>query len=405
MRKLVVMIGLMVAGSLVAQDYHYQANIEENKEAGFCQVSLAPEVLGKLNSNYSDLRLIDEKGVEQPYFIDKEEFSVNKRVFKEYKLVEKVKWRGRATVLYVENTDTAMINNIQLQIKNFDVRKRLELAGSDDYQEWYTIKENYVFHSANGINTTSEVKSLNFPYCDYRYYRIIIWDWYHLPVNVLKIGYYDTYQEKGKFNKVDGLHMYVVDSNEVKKTYVKCKFNKNPYFDKLVFKVDKPAYYYRNAQLAIKQKDYKGRYYYQAINHFVLSSNSELTIFENAFPYKEFYLIIDNEDNPPLEGMKVEAYQLKHRLISYLEKDKSYTLVFGSDSLMPTPNYDINFFKDKVGDNTSILKIGEIKPYQAKLEEKEQQSSNQIIWITVALLACLLGFISYRMIMEMEKKK
>lgn len=395
----------MVTGSLVAQDYQYQANIEQNKEAGFYQIPLNPKVLGKLNSNYADLRLIGEKGVEHPYFIDKEKFSVNKRVFKEYKLVEKVKWRGRATVLYIENTDTAMINNIQLQIKNFDVRKRLELAGSDDYKDWYTIKENYVFWSANGVNTTSEVKSLNFPYCDYRYYRIIIWDWYHLPANVLKIGYYDTYQEKGMFEKTADCNIYRVDSNKVKQTYIKLKFNDIPYFDKLVFKVDKPEYYYRNAQLALKKKDYKGREYYQRISSFVLNSNSELTLFEKAFPYQEFYLIIDNEDNPPLEGLKIEAYQLKHRLISYLEKDMEYTLVFGSDSLMPTPNYDINFFKDKVGGNTPVLKLGEIKPYQPAIEEEEQQSSNQIIWVTVALIAALLGFISYRMIMEMEKKQ
>jgi len=405
MKNLILSIALVVTGSLYSQDYHYQTAIEKNTSKGFYKVELSPEILGKLNSNFSDLRLMDNEHTEQPYYIEKEAFSVNKRVFKPYKVKEKLKWKNGATVLFIENTAQNAINNIQIQIKNFDVRKHLELAGSNDYNEWFTIKENYVFRSANGGKVTSEVKSLNFPYCDYKYYRIIIYDVFSMPINVMKVGYYDTYQEQGKFNEVNEPKATIVDTSGVKQTFVHLQFNDKPYFDKLVFEVEKPTYFYRNAKLALKQKDYKGRVYYNTIHRFVLNSNSDLTFYNNSFKYDNVYLIIDNEDNPPLEIKSIKAFQLKHYLVTHLEAENNYRLVFGNKNVFSSPNYDIAHFKTKVGADTPYLKTKSISLVKTESVSKtEEQQSNYLIWLAVAGVALLLGFVSYKMILEMEKK-
>lgn len=405
MKNLILSIALVVTGSLYSQDYHYQTVIEQNTNKGFYKVELSPEILGKLNANFSDLRLMDNEHTEQSYYIEKEVFSVDKRVFKPYKIKEQLKWKNGATVLFVENTAQSTINNIQLQIKNFDVRKHLELAGSNDYNEWFTIKENYVFRSANGGKVTSEVKSLNFPYCDYKYYRIIIYDVFSLPINVMKVGYYDTYQEQGKFNEVNELKANVIDTSGVKQTFIHLQFKDKPYFDKLVFEVEKPTYFYRNAKLALKQKDYKGRVYYNTIYRFVLNSNSDLTFYTNSFKYDNVYLIIDNEDNPPLEIKSIKAFQLKHYLVAHLEAKNKYKLVFGNDKQRTAPNYDIAHFKTKVGADTPYLKTKNISLVKTEAVSKtEEQESNYLIWLAVAGVALLLGFVSYKMIIEMEKK-
>lgn len=404
MKKLIIAIGLIISGSLYSQGYHYQTTIEKNNTEGFYKIELAPEILEKLNSNYADLRLVNAENKEVPYYLEKEVFSVNKRVFKPYKIKEKLRWKNGATVLFVENTAQNAINNIQLQIKNFDVRKRLELAGSNDYNEWFTIKENYVFHSANGGNLTSEVKSLNFPYSDYKYYRIIIYDVFSLPINVIKVGYYDTYQELGKFTEVSEPLADIIDTTGVKQTFIHLQFKDKPYFDKLVFDVAKPTYFYRNARLALKQKDYKGRVYYHALEHFVINSNSDLTFYTNSFRYKDVYLIIDNEDNPPIEIKSIKGFQLKHYMVTYLESENKYKLVFGNDKQLIRPNYDIAHFKTKVGEDVPFLKTSNITLVkEGAIKEVEEQKSNYWIWVAVAIVALLLGFISYKMIMEMEK--
>lgn len=405
MKKLIIAIGLMISGSLYSQGYQYQTELENNTKEGFYKITLTPEILGKLKPNYADLRLKDKAGQAVPYYLEKESFSINKRVFKEYKIKEKIKWKNGATVLFVENTAQNAINNIQLQIKNFDVRKRLELAGSNDYNEWFTIKENYVFRSANGGNLTSEVKSLNFPYCDYKYYRIIIYDVFSLPINVMKVGYYDTYQELGKFTELVSPEAELLDTAGVKETYIKIAFNDKPYFDRLVFEVEKPAYFYRNARLALKELDYKGRNYYRTLERFVLNSNSDLTHYTNAFGHKEFYVIIENEDNPPLQIKGIKAFQLNHYLITYLESENKYKMVFGNKNVFSSPNYDIAHFKSKVGANVAFVKTKEITKLKQVEEQIEEEVGNQYwIWIAVAIVALLLGFVSYKMIMEMDKK-
>ncbi|MFB0926272.1 MAG: hypothetical protein QMB65_13475, partial [Vicingaceae bacterium] len=116
--------------------------------------------------------------------------------------------------------------------------------------------------SANGQQRTSEIKSLNFPYTDYQYYRIIIYDWYTLPINVLKIGYFDTYEEQGKFKELKNKMVTRFDSSTTKQTYIKINFKETPYFDKLIIKATKPVFYYRKAKICSQRIDKKGRVHY-----------------------------------------------------------------------------------------------------------------------------------------------
>lgn len=404
MKKLIVALSILFSSGLYSQGYQYQSEITKNPTTGFYKVEIEPNILGKLNYNFADLKLVDDKNEAVPYYLEKEDFSITKRVFKEYKVKAKIKWRNGATVLFIENTDKSTINNIQLQIKNFDVRKRLELAGSDNYEDWYTIKENYVFRSANGGNITSEVKSLNFPYCDYKYYRIIIYDVFSLPINVMKVGYFDTYQELGKFKKVATPIATYIDTTGVKETFIHLSFIDKPYCDKLVFDIEKPAYFYRRARLAIKQKNYKGKEYFETLTSFTLNSNSDLTLYLNDFPNQEFYVIINNEDNPPLKIKGIEAYQLNRYLITHLESENKYKLVFGNENKLVQPSYDIEFFKNKVGADVPVLKTGELSNVIYKEAEKAKKPAQYWIWVAVAIVAVLLGFVSYKMIMEMEKR-
>ncbi len=405
MKKVIfITLSLLFAGSLYSQGYQWQTEVEKIDKEAFYKIDLQPKIVGKLNTQFSDIRIKDGTGKDVPYFIEKEPFSVTKRVFKEYDVVKKIRWRNGATVLVVENEHKDTINNIQLQIKNFDVRKHLELAGSDDYNNWYTIKEDYTFHSANGHHTTSEVKSLNFPYTDYKYYRIIIFDCFSLPINVMKIGYFDTYQEQGKFKKLEAPVLTRFDSTETKQTYIKVNFAAIPYFDKLTIKVDKPAYYYRNAKICFKHTDKKGRTYYEVEDYITLNSNSDFTIHFSDFQHKEFYIVIDNEDNPPLENVRVEAYQLNRYLITHLESGKNYKLVFENENIYTRPNYDINHFKYKIPDDIQLLTTGSITSIQYKTTKKVI-TSTLWMWGAIAVVALLLGYMSYKMITEMQNTK
>lgn len=403
-KTIVISILLSITTGLFSQEFKYKSKLDKNTTNSFYSIDLKTDVVSNLSNQFNDLRVKDEQGTELPFFMEREDFEVSKRVFKSYKIKEKIHWKNGATVLIIENTTHQKINNLQLQIKNFDVRKHLELAGSDDYENWYTIKDNYLFRPANGLNTTSAVKSLNFPYVDYKYYRIVIYDCFSLPINVLKVGYYDTYQEKGKFKQLNQPELTRFDSMETKETYIHVKYKSTPYFDKLVFKIDKPLFYYRDAKICLKREDKKGRVHYDVIEYLTLNSNSDLTTYFNAFQYPDFYIVIENEDNPPLENVQLEAFQLNRYLIAYLDEGKEYHLEFGNEKLVTPPNYDITHFKNKIGGDIPQLSTGNVSVIEYQVKEKII-TSTLWIWSAISLVAILLGYLSFKMITEMETKE
>ena len=398
---ILITFGILIGINVFSQNYQWQSELTKTTASGFYKIDLNPSVVAKLNTNFSDIRIKDEKGIEIPYFLEKEPFSVTKRVFKTYQIIKKIKWKNGATVLVIKNENKDTINNIQLQIKNFDVSKRLELAGSDDAKNWFTIKENYLFRSANGNQTTSEIKSLNFPYTDYQYYRIIIYDCFSLPINVIKIGYFDTYQEQGKFKQLENKVLTRFDSSATKQTYIKLNFTETPYFDKLVIKADKPMYYYRKAKLCAQRVDKKGRIHYDVLDYLTLNSNSDFTTYFSDYDKDEIFLVIENEDNPPLENISIAAYQLNRYLIAHLEAKMDYNLVFGSDGNGAKPNYDINHFKSSVEQTIPVLSTKEIFPIRVQ-GKKKLKSSKLWMWGAIGIVALLLAYLSYNMITEME---
>ena len=78
--------------------------------------------------------------------------------------------------------------------------------------------------------------------------------------------------------------------------------------------------------------------------------------------------------------------------------------MFGNKNVINTPNYDIAHFKSKVASDIPLLKTRDITTLKYVEVEQEEAGSQYWIWIAVAIVAVLLGFVSYKMIMEMEKK-
>lgn len=399
----VAIVCFFIVGNLFSQDYQWQCKVDSITQSSFYRIDLPPKIISKLNSSYADVRIMDEEEKEVPFFMERESFLVEKRVFKEYEVVEKKQLRNGATVLIVRNEKKNKINNIRLQIKNFDVNKHLELAGSDDNKNWFTIKEDYLFNSANGSNKTSEIKILNFPYSNYEYYRVVIFDVFTLPINIVRVGYYDTYKEEGKFKRLDQPTLTRKENTSTNQTFIKVSFKETPYLDKISLNIDKPKYYYREARLCLEYVDKKGDKYYSTIKDVTLSSDNENDIYVSDFSHKEFYLIIDNEDNPSLGEIELEAFQLGRYLTTYLESDQQHRLVFGNKEAIHFPNYDISRFKGEISSNPIVLSTHTISANKAT-EKEGKQPPKYWIWIAIAVVAVLLGIMSYKMINEMEKK-
>ncbi len=402
MKKIILSIFIISSFISFGQDYKYKANISDIKENGFVKVLLPCELTSKLNANFTDIRIFDSTNIEIPYIIDIEKPISEKEFFKEYEIIEKKHFKRRSyTRIVIHNPTKTKINNIVLRIKNADVRKQLKLNASNDNKNWYVLKDNYYYNSINSYNETSEIRILNFPLSDYEYYELLIDDFYDKPINITQAGFYDLVKENGKYSEITNTSFTI--SNIKKETIIKIPVNNN-FINKISFKISNPRYYKRDAEIYVRKTINKRKHkkvYDSNIASFNIISNSNNSFIISNLQADTLFVKINNNDNQALQIDDIKLYQLNKYLISELSSENTYMLKF-SDRKAKKAIYDLQFFSDKIPENLKVLEVSNIK----QISETKANKSNNInfsnywLWISVIVIAGLLGYMSYSMIRD-----
>ncbi|KAA5544065.1 hypothetical protein [Adhaeribacter rhizoryzae] len=411
MPKLAFLLLNLILGVQIAfgQNFQYQAALPPVPASGFYKIALTPAVGAHLKTDFSDIRLYDTAHREVPYILEREKPVQTRKLFREYEVVQKTLMPGGNTTLILRNPSRSKINNISLLIKNTNVRKKASLSGSNDAQTWYGLEDQYFLHSLYSQAATARVNLLNFPLSDYEYYRLIINDSTSAPLNILSAGYYDTFSENGKYTAVPHVQFSQTDSADLKQTFIFFKTPVPVHADKLLFTITNPTYYVREATLYAGQfrkkrrrKTYKTS---EPVATFRLQSDQENTFTLNNFKSDDFYLVINNQDNPPLQLKNIQFYFLNTYLVASLQKNHSYHLAFGNEEVFP-PNYDLAYFKDSIPGNLPLITPTRLKPLATPNAPKTATifTNSNIIWVAIILVIGLLGFMTYRMLQETSKK-
>ena len=409
-RSLLLIWLLLVVQISAAQSFRHTATLAPVPEDNFYRILLPPGITSYLNQQLSDIRVYDGKNQEVPYLLQQEKPVQVKKLFKPYEIIKATRQESKSTTLILRNSARSKINNISLIIKNTNVRKPASLSGSNDAQTWYGIEDHYLLHSLYSPSGTQEVKMLNFPLSDYEYYKLDIVDSISAPLNILSAGFYDTYQEYGKYSVVPSLSFKQFDSSTVKKTYLKFTSPVPVLLDKITLEIATPTLFRREATFMEPQtyKGKRGRTYTieEPIGQFLLTSNQENTLPLSGVLLKEFYLVISNKDNPPLQVKSVNGYQLNRYLVASLQKNKAYQLRFG-DEKATTPAYDLSYFKEKIPANITVLTPQQIKINAAKTVARAGGgifTNRNIIWGAILVVMAFLGYMSYQMLNEAGKR-
>ena len=402
MKKTLIIILALISIISFGQEYNYRSDVEKLNKNEFCKIFLPTDITAKLKNDFSDIRLYDSNNVEIPYVFQQEQISTEIELFTEYEIIEIEHIKRYAyTRLVIHNPSKNKINNIALRIKNADVRKHLKLNASYDNENWYVLKDNYYYNSINNIENTSEIRILNFPLSDYEYYELLIGDCYDKPINITQAGYYNTHKENGKYTEISDIKYSIKDS--LKQTFVEVITNGN-YIDKIIFDIDSPRYYYREAELFVKRAENlkkKTRMYEEQIANINLISNSSNSFNMGNLKEDTIYIKINNNDNQALNINEIKFMQLNKYLIAELGKNKTYYLKF-SDKKSNKPNYDLKYFTDSIPENLTIIStsnIVEIK--KPKLEKNNNFNLNSYwLWFVIIIVAGLLFYMSYKMIKD-----
>ncbi len=409
-----------------AQYFKYRAPVNPVDTSGYVRILLQPEVSGALNVGYPDIRLYDGDDGEIPYLLGKDRLVKGINRFIEYPIIEKHEEPADCWIT-VENPlyKTEKLDQLCLEVNNTNANRRMTLIGSYDNVKWFAVKDefttSYYETVYDGNETTTDVVSFDFPLSDYRYYRFSFHNWsewwknYQAPVFVVRAGIMvetnpasindqrlelpgisHTQKEIGNTSCID---IVFADSQYV--DYMRFDFtSKTP-----------PGTFHRGARLYVADSLHDCAKSTSYLSSTILSNDAL-----NEFPLagkkvQHLCLHVENEDDQPLSVNGIQAIQVKQYLMAFLEKGKSYYLLYGNDSIS-FPKYDIRYSEeDIVLHEMNVVGTGarkELPPGPPEQNDDGVNSFSQnktVIWGSMFIVVLVLAWMSVKMLREMKNKE
>lgn len=395
-----------------AQENTFEATIPTISADGFYKIPLPAQVLSKAKNQFSRVRIL-EGSKEVPFLIKTEAAIISKNLTENLAVIERKDQDSSGFIIF-ENPDAVRLSLLVIKIKRVWVSKTLKITGSNDRKSWFTVRSEFLlntFHTAETGKETTVNYQVNIPLTDYKFYKIESGNRDNLSMNVLSIGYVSNVEKKNALLALPETKISKEKTDEPSESLFKVSFTEPYIVNQLVFDIAKPRFFQRNVRLylsdpRIKPASRNGNVDFnpKPYKSFILSSNDSINeVFLPNNSLATFFIVIENQDNPPLEFVAVKAFQNKNFIQTYLEKGKDYTLKIGSSDLAQ-PQYDLAAFENKIGNNIQILNIGELRETQNQsLEIKETIFKTKYwIWLGLTCVAALLIYMSAEMIKELK---
>ncbi|HEY9262840.1 hypothetical protein, partial [Chitinophaga sp.] len=290
----------------------------------------------------------------------------------------------------------------------------MRISGSNDKENWYGVTDTFVFDPASAVLDsagTTVVKTIGIPSSNYTWYQLIINDSSSAPVFIEKIGRYRTNSHATEYTPLPAPNVSVPADSHPHQTRLQLNFDQPYLVSKLSFHITAPALYRRKAALMAESEVSDGKRTVMQpteIASFELSAERPAqVVLSRPGNYSQLLLIVQNDDNPPLQFGAVNAWQQTIWLTASLQQGASY-VIKGGDVRLPAPVYDLAYFKDSVPANIPVIEPA--APVSIAVVATERSSvtvfkSKWWIWLGIIGIGALLAFLAVKMLREMQEKK
>ncbi|PKP16703.1 MAG: hypothetical protein CVU07_06050 [Bacteroidetes bacterium HGW-Bacteroidetes-23] len=395
---------ILVAFQGFAQNY--TGTLSTINQDGLHLILLNPEVRSATNSNTNFFRILDENKNEVA-FVNYKPKNENKFDFIELPIVSKRILNDSVTSIQVENKSERSLNSLVVVIANTSVVKNYNVSGSNDGENWFGLVQNQQLSNLNSEKEKQVEKTISFPLNNYLFLRIDFSDKKSLPINVMKVGVYQSEINYVNQLEIIGFTQKIISNKEKKKTQITIRFQSPQVISKINFDI-RSDLYFRNARILVnKSRKIKKRTenYQEEISSFVLNSKTNNQFVLNDFFEKEFIIEIDNQDNQPLEINKISFFQSPEYVLTNLKTTENYTVII--DSTLSKPNYDLQNFEF---DNSKELNVLTIENLKKSKEEKAQSQEQKFwqtkwfLWICIAIGGLAVIYFALGMLKDMKEK-
>lgn len=385
---------------------NYTGTLSKVNHNGLHLILLNPEMRSAIHSNTNFFRILDVNKNEVA-FVNYKPKNENKLDFIELPIVSKRILSDSLTSIQVENSRKHSLNNVVVVIANTAIVKYYNVSGSNDGENWFGLVQNQQLNNLNSEKEKEVEKTISFPLNNYSFLRIDFSDIKSLPINVIKMGVYQS-----EINYVNQLELAnftqkVVSNKESKKTQITIQFQSPQVISKINFDV-RSDLYFRNARILVnKTHKVKKRTenYQQELSSFVLNSKTNNQFIVNDFFEKEFIIEIENQDNQPLDISKISLFQSPEFVLANLKSSENYEVII--DTTLSKPNYDLQNFEFE---NSKELKVLTIENFRKSTVVKKQNQEQKFwqaqwfLWICIAIGGLAVSYFALGMLKDMKEK-
>lgn len=359
----------------------------------------------KVNSNLSDIRIYgitaEKDTIEAPYLIritkaDRQTASVD------FQLLNTTHNANGHYFTFAPTSSTA-VNQMDLVFnqENFDWLVRLE--GSQDQQNWFTIKDDYRIIAIRNELTDYQFSTINFPTAKYKYYRL------HVKTNQkvsLKKANLDLQNAtKAVYHDFPIIQQKIAIDKKQKTTILEVELARPVFVSFLNFKVEEKFDFYRSMvieYLADSTKTEQGwRYHYRTLQRTVLSSLESYEFSFESKRAKKLRISIQNQDNSPLsiDSIMVKGYE--YQLLTRFVEPATYYLTYGQKN-SPAPRYDIKQFEQTIPKQLIPLTVGAEQeiPKVSPPKTKPLFENEWWLWGIMLVIIGILGWFTLKMLQE-----
>ncbi len=386
------------------EQYDYQRSINGINNQ-WHQIDLPEGMYEKVDPSFSDIRIFgitnEKDTIEAPYLL-KIGKSIIEKEATPFKIINKTLTKNGHYFTF-ELTNPTILNQIILDIgeQNFDWKIKLE--GSQNQQDWFTIKDNYRIVSINNPATDYQFTTLNFTTAKYRFFRVLVktsrvvtLKKAQLALQNKAVADYITYpimQQEISNNKQQKTTLIELElAHATPLSFLKIGINNN--FD-----------FYRSINIQYLkdsiQTEKGWHYQYQSLHRAVLSSLESNDYSFKSTLVKKLRIIIQNQDNPPLTIDSVVIKGYPHQLIARFTQPAIYYLTYGRKN-SPSPRYDLQQFSDKIPTTLTTLSLGEeqLIPKTTTPTTSPLFANKWWLWGLMGFIILVLGWFTMKMLKE-----
>lgn len=399
---------LLLLTNLSFAQFQATGKIKEVTQNGFHEIILSPEIRSYSKQDLSDIRIFNAKGNEVPYFIQSNSEAIL-NTFEEYEIVSKTVFPKKSTSIVIAVPSVKNNNQLSLFIANADVEKNYSISGSNDLEEWFGISNSQTLYDLSSSTEASVVKTISYPLSTYKYLKIDFDDKKTLPVNVLKVGNFNTQLQKNILQEINPKKSTTTELSAQKQTQIHVLFDGLQIINQITFEISKPTYYKRKV-IIYKKVKYETRKKSEMIDEeiisFELNSNTKNSFTIPEIFEKEFYIKIENHDNQPLSISAIKYCQKPVSIIADLNANEKYTIKTGNKNLNE-PEYDLSDFKNNIKGSlpkTTISDIQQNAEVKKAAGEKSFWQQGWFMWVCIILGGITILFFTASLIKDLKEK-